>query len=56
MRRSDIKQVFDSKQFTEYRRSREAQNKMDLAICERLDNVVRAVSNLGQVVARKRSF
>jgi hypothetical protein len=53
MCRSDIKQIFESKQFSDWKRSREAQGKMDLAICDRLDNVVRAIGNLGKVIVER---
>jgi hypothetical protein len=56
MRRSDIKTIFESKQFKDWKRSREAQNRQHLAVCERIDNVVRSLANLGKVVAQKRSF
>ena len=56
MRRSDIKTIFESKQFKDWKRTREAQNRMHLAVCERLDNVVRSISSLGKVVAQKRGL
>ena len=51
MKRSDVKTLFESKAMKDWARAREAQGKMDLAICERLDNVIRAIGSLGKVMA-----
>lgn len=52
MKKSDVKTIFDSKSFKEWKRSREAQGKMDLAVCERLDNVIRAIGSLGKALVQ----
>jgi hypothetical protein len=53
MKRSDVAVLFGSKAMKDWTRGREAQNKMDLAICERLDNVIRAIGSLGKVLANR---
>lgn len=52
MRQSDIKAVFESKAYKDWRKSHEAEHKISLAICERLDNVIRGIGGLGKVLAR----
>jgi hypothetical protein len=56
MTRSQIKAVFESKQFKEWKRGREAQNRLDAAQIERLDNIVRSIGSLGKVLATRRMF
>ncbi|WP_157650721.1 hypothetical protein [Burkholderia ubonensis] len=54
MQRSDYKALFESKAFEDWKKGREAQGTRFLAICERLDNVVRAIGGLGKVMAARR--
>jgi hypothetical protein len=54
MQRSDCKALFESKAFEDWKKGREAQGTQFLAICERLDNMVRAVGGLGKVMAARR--
>lgn len=54
MQRSDCTALFESKAFEDWKRGREAQGTRFLAICERLDNVVRAIGTLGKVIAARR--
>jgi hypothetical protein len=56
MNRSDIRAVFESKQFKEWKRGREAENRMTSAQIERLDNIVRSIGSLGKVLAQRRIF
>lgn len=52
MRRSDVTSIFESKAFSDWKKSREAQQKIDAAVLERLDGVIRAIASLGK--ARRR--
>lgn len=54
MQRSDCKALFESKAFEDWKKAREAQGSRFLAICERLDNIVRAIGGLGKVMAARR--
>jgi hypothetical protein len=54
MQRSDCKAVFESKAFEDWKKGREAQGTRFLAICERLDNLVRAIGGLGKAMAARR--
>lgn len=53
MRPSDIKMIFDSKAFQDWKKAREIPNKMDNAICDRLDVLIKAIGNLGKVLAAR---
>lgn len=54
MQRSDCKALFESKAFEDWKKAREAQGSRFLAICERIDNVVRAIGSLAKVMAVRR--
>lgn len=54
MRRSDCESLFKSKAFEDWKKGRDAQNSRFLAICERLDNMIRAIGNLGKAMAARR--
>jgi hypothetical protein len=54
MRQSDIRTIFESKAYQDWKKSREAKNKLYLAICDRLDNIIRAIGSLGNVLAKRR--
>lgn len=54
MRRSDHKEVFESDAFKDWKKGRESQGNMFLAVCERLDNIVRAIGGLGKAIAARR--
>jgi len=53
MRKSDIAVIFGSKAFSDWKKSKEAEGKMNLAICDRLDNLIRAVSGLGKAMTAR---
>jgi hypothetical protein len=53
MRRSDVTMLFGSKAMKEWQKAREAQGRMDLAICDRLDNVIRAIGSLGKAMTSR---
>jgi hypothetical protein len=52
MRRSDVQTIFESKAFSDWRKSQEARQKIDLAVVERLDIVIRSIGNLGKALSR----
>jgi hypothetical protein len=54
MTRSQIRAVFESKQFKDWKRSKEAENRMTSAQIERLDNITRSIGSLGKVMAQRR--
>ncbi|HEY0662786.1 MAG TPA: hypothetical protein VGD21_15865 [Lysobacter sp.] len=54
MRRSDIKTIFDSKAYGDFKKGKEGAHKVDSAIIDRLDNLIRAVGALGKVMAKSR--
>ncbi len=54
MRPSDIKLIFESKAFQEWKKAREIPNKMDNAICERLDVLIKVLGSIGKVLATPR--
>jgi hypothetical protein len=56
MTRSQIRAVFESKQFKDWKRGKEAENRLKSAEIERLDNIVRSISGLGKVMAQRRVF
>lgn len=54
MRRSDVQTIFESKAFGDWKKAQEARQKIDLAVVERLDVVIRAIGNLGKALSRSR--
>ena len=52
MRSSDVRSIFQSKAFTDWKKNREAENKVQLAVIERLDVLIRSVGNLAKVMSR----
>lgn len=52
MRSSDVRSIFQSKAFTEWKKNREGENKVQLAVIERLDVLIRSVGNLTKVMSR----
>jgi hypothetical protein len=53
MRGSDIRSIFGSKAFSDWKKSQESRQKVDAAIIERLDNVTKALGNLGKALAAR---
>jgi hypothetical protein len=53
MQRSDVEVIFESKAFSDWKKSREADQKLDLAVIERLDVVIKAIGNLGKALANR---
>lgn len=51
---SDIEAFFNSKAFADWRRGREAENKLQAAIVERLNEVIRGTGIVAKTVAKKR--
>lgn len=52
MRSSDVRSIFQSKAFGEWKKGREAEQKVSLAVIERLDVVIKALGNLAKVMSR----
>jgi hypothetical protein len=52
MRSSDVRSIFDSRAYSDWKKAQEARHKVDAAIIDRLDNVAKAIVNLGKVIAR----
>jgi hypothetical protein len=52
MRSSDVRSIFQSKAFGEWKKGREAAQKVDLAVIERLDVLTKAVGNLAKTMSR----
>jgi hypothetical protein len=50
MRRSDVQSIFESKAFSEWKKNREGSQKIDMAVIERLDVVIKAIGNLGKAL------
>ncbi len=53
MRRSDVQAIFESKAFSDWRKSQEANQKTQAAVIERLDLVIKSVSGLGKALSRR---
>jgi hypothetical protein len=51
MRSSDVRSIFQSKAFGEWKKGREAAQKVDLAVIERLDVLTKAVGNLAKIMS-----
>lgn len=52
MSRSEITGLQESNAYRDWRKSREAAHKVDAAVINRLDNVIRAIGNLGKAMSR----
>jgi phage tail tube protein FII len=52
MRSSDVRSIFQSKAFGDWKKGRESEHKVALASIERLDVLIKAVGNLAKVMAR----
>lgn len=53
MKRSEISTIFESKAFREWKQSREASHKIDAAVVERLDILIRAIGSLGKALVAR---
>ncbi len=53
MRRSEVREIFDSSTFREWKKGREAEQKIDLAVINRLDVVIKALGQLGKAIATR---
>jgi hypothetical protein len=51
--RSALMDITKTKVFTDWKASREASNNLSISILERIDNVVRAIVNLGKALAHR---
>lgn len=51
---SAVRDFYESSAFTSYRKGQEAQQKLTIAVLGRIDNVVRAIGNLGKALAGRR--
>lgn len=51
MRRSDVKTIFDSKAFKDWKKGKEGAHKVDEAVIERLDVLIRTMGILGKLIA-----
>lgn len=52
MRSSDVRSIFQSKAFGDWKKNREASQKVDLAVIDRLDAVIKSVGNLAKAMSR----
>lgn len=52
MRSSDVRSIFQSKAFGDWKKNREASQKVDLAVIDRLDAVIKSIGNLSKVMSR----
>ena len=52
MRQSNVRSIFQSKTFGEWKKNREAVQKVDLAVIDRLDALIKAVGHLTKAVSR----
>lgn len=53
MRSSDVRSIFQSKAFSEWKKGRESSQKVDLAVVERLDVLIKAIGNLGKALSSR---
>lgn len=54
MQPSVIRRFFEGKHFEDWKKGRDAELKTQSAIVDRLNTVIRAIGNLGKVLARRR--
>ena len=54
MHRSSVTSLFNSQAFAQWQKSREVNQKIDLASIERLDMVIKSIGNLSRALARGR--
>ena len=54
MRRSDIKTIFDSKAFSDWMKTQDSRQKMDMAVIDRLDALIKLTGQLGKVMGKSR--
>ncbi len=45
--------VFDSKAYGEWKKSRDANQKIDLAVIDRLDVLIKSIGGLGKLLAKR---
>ena len=50
---SDVKAFFESNAFGIWKKNKEAENKMQGAMIERIDGVIRAIGSLGKMLSRR---
>jgi len=53
MRRSEVREIFDSSTFRDWKKGREAEQKIDLAVINRLDVVIKALGQVGKAIATR---
>lgn len=51
MRRSEVREIFDSSTFSDWKKAREADQKMQAAMIQRLDVVIKALGQVGKAIA-----
>ncbi len=54
MTQSDAHAFFDSKTFTKWRENQEARSKIDVAVIDRLNGVMRGLNIVAKTIARTR--
>lgn len=54
MQRSNVQGIFESKAYADWKKSREANQKIDIAVIDRLDVVIKAIGNLGKALSSPR--
>lgn len=51
---SDMEDFFDGKAFSDWKKARESESKLQVAVVERLNEVIRGTGIVAKTVARKR--
>ncbi|WP_186083678.1 hypothetical protein [Burkholderia gladioli] len=54
MQPSDLKSIFESKAFKDWEKRKDVDNKIVLAICSRLDSIIKAIGSLGKALTARR--
>jgi len=52
MRSSDVRSIFQSKAFGDWKKNVEAEHKVDIAVVERLDALIKSIGNLMKAMSR----
>lgn len=53
MHRSDVREIFDSSTFRDWKKAREVEQKIDVAVVNRLDVVIKALGQLGKAIVHR---
>ncbi|MBI3229539.1 MAG: hypothetical protein HYZ45_04940 [Burkholderiales bacterium] len=53
MRRSEVREIFESSTFRDWKKAREAEQKIDVAVINRLDVVIKALGQVGKAIVSR---